>query len=235
MIALVEGAERQKTPNEIALTILLVGMTLIFLFAVVTIPSFADYSAAPIPIVFLVALLVDADPDHHRRAAVGDRHCRHGPAREGQRHRQVGPRRRGGRRRRHAAARQDRHHHLRQSHGDRVPAAAGRDGARAGGGGTAGLAGRRNAGGPLDRGARASGASRADKVPLAPISFRSPPRRASPASTSRRQQIRKGAVDAVLQWAGATRNARPDARSSSASPRPAARRFWSRATGACWA
>ena len=41
MIALVEGAERQKTPNEIALNILLAGMTIIFLFAVVTLPSFA--------------------------------------------------------------------------------------------------------------------------------------------------------------------------------------------------
>ena len=42
MIALVEGAERQKTPNEIALNILLAGMTIIFVFATVTIPSFAD-------------------------------------------------------------------------------------------------------------------------------------------------------------------------------------------------
>ena len=44
MIALVEGAERQKTPNEIALNILLAGMTIIFLFAVATIPSFAAYA-----------------------------------------------------------------------------------------------------------------------------------------------------------------------------------------------
>ncbi len=44
MIALVEGAERQKTPNEIALTILLVGLTIIFLIAVATIPSFASYA-----------------------------------------------------------------------------------------------------------------------------------------------------------------------------------------------
>ena len=44
MIALVEGAERQKTPNEIALNILLVGMTIIFVFAIATIPSFANYA-----------------------------------------------------------------------------------------------------------------------------------------------------------------------------------------------
>src|SRR5579883_450057 len=44
MISLVEGAERQKTPNEIALNILLAGMTIIFVFAVATIPSFASYA-----------------------------------------------------------------------------------------------------------------------------------------------------------------------------------------------
>ena len=44
MIALVEGAERQKTPNEIALNILLAGLTIIFVFAAATIPSFAAYA-----------------------------------------------------------------------------------------------------------------------------------------------------------------------------------------------
>ena len=63
-----------------------------------------------------------ADPDHHRRAALGHRHRRHGPAGALQRARHVGPRRRGGGRRRHAAPRQDRHHHARQPPGDRVPA-----------------------------------------------------------------------------------------------------------------
>ena len=66
------------------------------------------------------------DPDDDRRAAVGDRHRRHGPPGPAQRAGDVGPRGRGGRRRGHAAARQDRHDHLRQSAGDRVPAAAGR-------------------------------------------------------------------------------------------------------------
>ena len=47
MIALVEGASRQKTPNEIALNILLAGLTIIFLLAVVTLQPFAVYSGAP--------------------------------------------------------------------------------------------------------------------------------------------------------------------------------------------
>jgi hypothetical protein len=63
----------------------------------------------------------DADPDHHRRAALGHRHRRHGSSGALQRARHVGPRRRGRRRRRHAAARQDRHDHARQPPGDRVP------------------------------------------------------------------------------------------------------------------
>ena len=58
MISLVEGAERQKTPNEIALNILLAGLTLIFLMAVVTLQPFADYSGAAQTIVVLTALLV---------------------------------------------------------------------------------------------------------------------------------------------------------------------------------
>jgi len=58
MIALVEGASRQKTPNEIALTILLAGLTIIFLLAVVTLQPFAIYSGAPQTIFVLVSLLV---------------------------------------------------------------------------------------------------------------------------------------------------------------------------------
>lgn len=58
MIALVEGAERQKTPNEIALNILLAGLTIIFLLAVVTLQPFAIYSSAPQTIFVLVSLLV---------------------------------------------------------------------------------------------------------------------------------------------------------------------------------
>ncbi|MBK6424808.1 MAG: potassium-transporting ATPase subunit KdpB [Blastocatellia bacterium] len=58
MIALVEGAERQKTPNEIALTILLCGLTIVFLLAVVTLQPFATYSGAPQSTFVLVSLLV---------------------------------------------------------------------------------------------------------------------------------------------------------------------------------
>jgi K+-transporting ATPase ATPase B chain len=58
MIALVEGAERQKTPNEIALNILLAGLTIIFLLAVVTLQPFAVYSNAPQSVFVLVSLLV---------------------------------------------------------------------------------------------------------------------------------------------------------------------------------
>lgn len=62
MISLVEGAERQKTPNEIALNILLAGMTLIFVLATATIPSFASYAGGSIPIIVLVALFVTLIP-----------------------------------------------------------------------------------------------------------------------------------------------------------------------------
>ncbi|HEY1422098.1 MAG TPA: potassium-transporting ATPase subunit KdpB [Candidatus Acidoferrum sp.] len=58
MIRLVEGAERQKTPNEIALNILLAGLTLLFLLAVVTLQPFAIYSHAPQNVFVLIALLV---------------------------------------------------------------------------------------------------------------------------------------------------------------------------------
>ena len=58
MIALVEGAERQKTPNEIALNILLAGLTIIFLLAVVTLQPIAIYSTAPQSVFVLISLLV---------------------------------------------------------------------------------------------------------------------------------------------------------------------------------
>ncbi|HEX8389365.1 MAG TPA: potassium-transporting ATPase subunit KdpB [Sphingomonas sp.] len=62
MIALVEGAERQKTPNEVALTILLVGLTIVFLIAVGTVPSFAAYAGGAIPVAILAALLITLIP-----------------------------------------------------------------------------------------------------------------------------------------------------------------------------
>ena len=120
MIALVEGAERQKTPNEIALNILLAGLTIVFLLAVVTLQPFAIYSGAPQSVFVLVVAARVPHPDDDRRPAVGDRHRRHGPAGAAQRAGDVGTRGRGGRRRPHAAARQDRHDHARQPAGDRV-------------------------------------------------------------------------------------------------------------------
>ena len=78
MITLVEGANRQKTPNEIALTILLAVLTIVFLPVVVTLQTFGHYPGH--------GLGRRADrpaglphPDHHRRPAVGHRHRRHGP------------------------------------------------------------------------------------------------------------------------------------------------------------
>jgi K+-transporting ATPase ATPase B chain len=62
MIALVEGAERQKTPNEIALTVLLVGLTIIFLIVVATVPAFAVYSGGSIGVPLLAALLITLIP-----------------------------------------------------------------------------------------------------------------------------------------------------------------------------
>ena len=85
MIALVEGAQRQKTPNEIALSILLSGSTIIFVLAVATLVPFAMYavraaSHGAVPTISgadVPARL--SHPHHHRRAALRHRHCRHGP------------------------------------------------------------------------------------------------------------------------------------------------------------
>src|SRR5215510_30975 len=62
MIKLVEGAERQKTPNEIALNILLIGLTIIFVFATATIPSYAIYAGGAVSIIVVVALFVTLIP-----------------------------------------------------------------------------------------------------------------------------------------------------------------------------
>ena len=154
MIALVEGAERRKTPNEIALNILLAGLTITFLAAVVTLRPFAIYAGTPTSHDGADRAARRADPDHDRRAALGDRHRRHGPARAAQRARDVRPRGRGVRRRRRAPARQDRHDHARQPAGSRVRARRRRRRVGARRGRAARLARRRDAGGPLDRRAR---------------------------------------------------------------------------------
>ncbi len=62
MIAMVEGTKRQKTPSEIALTILLVGQTIVFLIVVAALGPFSIYSGAVVPITFLLALLVTLIP-----------------------------------------------------------------------------------------------------------------------------------------------------------------------------
>src|SRR5471032_922495 len=62
MIALVEGASRQKTPNELALSVLLAGLTLIFVLAVVTIPSFVTYAGGAVSVIVLIALFVTLIP-----------------------------------------------------------------------------------------------------------------------------------------------------------------------------
>ena len=132
MIALVEGAKRQKTPNEIALDILLAAMTIIFLLVCATLLPFSKYSVAAAGQgsadhgdgARRAARLPDSDDD--RRAALGHRHRGHGSHDSGERDRHVGPRGRSGRRRRCAAARQDRHDHARQSAGGRVRSRAGR-------------------------------------------------------------------------------------------------------------
>jgi hypothetical protein len=76
MIALVEGASRQKTPNEIALTILLAAFTLIFVIVCVTLKPFADYANAPITIAaFISYLFVDSN---NWRFVISDWNCRNG-------------------------------------------------------------------------------------------------------------------------------------------------------------
>ena len=131
MIALVEGSERQKTPNEIALNILLAGLTIIFLLATVSLQPFAIYADAEQSVVVLVALLVCLIPTTigGLLSAIGiagmDRLVRRNVlAMSGRAVEAAGDVQ-------HAAARQDRHHHLRRPPGGRAPARAGRGRARA--------------------------------------------------------------------------------------------------------
>ena len=171
MIALVEGASRQKTPNEIALNILLASLTIIFLLAVATLQPLAIFAKANQPGIpntsalgqngvtgiVLVSLLVCLIPTTIGALALGHRHRRHGPAGAAQRARHVGPRRRGGRRRRHAAAGQDRNHHPRQPAGERVHRRRHDQQGGAGRRGAALLAVGRDARGPQHRRARQAG------------------------------------------------------------------------------
>ena len=123
MIAMVEGAKRQRTPNEIALSILLSSFTIVFLVVCATLLPFSIYSVqaagqgAPLSITVLVALLVCLIPTTIGGLAVGHRHRGHGPDDPPQRGRDVRPGRRGCRRRRRAPAGQDRDDHARQPAG----------------------------------------------------------------------------------------------------------------------
>ncbi len=120
MISLVEGANRQKTPNEIALNILLASLTIIFLLAVYTLQPFAIYSGSAVAVTTLVALLGVSHSHDDRWTPFRYRDRRDGPARPVQRagHEWTGGR--SGGRCRYSAARQDRNHHFRQPHGMRI-------------------------------------------------------------------------------------------------------------------
>ena len=137
MIALVEGAIRQRTPNEIALSLVLAAFTLIFLIVTAALWPMAlnaetymqGYSNSPVPMQSLGTDVPDArgpvgllDSDDDRRAAGRDRHRRHGPGLAGQHSGQERQGGRSGRRRRHAATGQNRHDHDRQPQSDAVRA-----------------------------------------------------------------------------------------------------------------
>ncbi len=104
MISLVEGANRQKTPNEIALTILLAALTIVFLPVVVTLQPFGHYAGATVSVVDPRLAPGLPHPDHHRRAPLRHRHRRHGPSGAEERVGHERARGRGGGRRADAAA-----------------------------------------------------------------------------------------------------------------------------------
>ena len=87
MIALVEGASRKKTPNEIALQILLVALTIIFMIVIVTLYPIGRYSGVTLPVSTLIALAVCLIPTTIGGSALRHRHRRHGPRHPLQRHR----------------------------------------------------------------------------------------------------------------------------------------------------
>ncbi len=151
MIRLVEGAERQKTPNEIALNILLIGLTIIFVFATATIPELRrlcrqhDLGGDP------CCSIRHVDSDYYRCAPLRHWHCRHGSPCALQCACHVGPGGRGRGRRRYAPARQDRHDYARQPSGNGIQADPRRDGTGVGRCGTACIARRRDARRPLHR------------------------------------------------------------------------------------
>ena len=236
MIALVEGAERQKTPNEIALTILLAALTIIFLLAVVALQPMAGYSGrAAVPGRAHRAAGLP-DPDHHRRAAVGHRHRRHGPAGAAQRARHVRPGRRGRRRRRHPAAGQDRHDHLRQPARHRADPGARVSRGGAGRGRPAVQPGRPDPGGPqhrraVRRGARPAGGGDPRSEATAEFVAFTAQTRMCGLDRRRARPVRKGAGSAVAAWVGARRPARRRSRRPSTGSASRAGRRWSSPSG----
>ena len=212
MIALVEGAERQKTPNEIALNILLAGLTIIFLLAVVTLQPFAIYSQAGQSLTVLVALLGLPDPDDDRRAALRDRHRGHGPLGAAQRAGDERPRGRSRRRLLDAAARQDRNDHLRQPRrrrsSSRFPAST-----------SASSPTRPSSRASPTRRPRAARSSRSRRSTTALTPRELPDAELVPFTAQTRmsgvnfdgREIRKGAADSVRRWVEEQGGAIPDA------------------------
>jgi len=151
MILLVEGAQRQKTPNEIALSILLSGLTIIFLIAVATLLPFSIYAHQRQTLTVLIALLVCLIPTTigGLLSAIGN--SRHGPRHAAERPGDERTGGRSGRRRGHAATRQDRHDHAGQPSGRRDHFGGGRRCERLRPDGVHVVARRRDARGTFDR------------------------------------------------------------------------------------
>ena len=125
MIGLVEGARRQKTPNEIALTILLAALTIIFLVVIMTLKFFGLYSGLSLSVTVLVALLVCLIPTTIGGLLSRHRDCGHRPDGTEKCPGHERPGRRGGGRCGRAASRQDGDHHPGRSPGHGVPPCAG--------------------------------------------------------------------------------------------------------------
>ena len=239
MIALVEGAERRKTPNEIALSILLAGLTIVFLVVVVALRPFGEYAGTAISITNLIALLVALIPTTIGAllSAIGiagmDRLVRRnvlalsGRAVEASGDVDV------------LLLDKTGHDHARQPPGRRVRPDARRQRGRPRGGGADELAGRRDAGGPLDR--RAGQAVRHPRARLrGPCAALRALHRADADERRRRQrhppaQGRGGRDPAASSPRRAGRR-RPSSRSSSTgSGARAGPRSPSPATARCWA
>ena len=196
MIALVEGANRQKTPNEIALTLLLAAMTLTFLVVVATLPAIGAAVGVKVDPLLLIALLVCLIPTTiggllpaigiagMNRALAANVLAKSGKAVE-----VAGDV--------DAAAGQDRHHHLRRPPGQPLPSAGRHRRQPAARGGTAVLAGRPDPGRQVDRapGAR-TGCATAEPDRAEYLAF-SAQTRMSGVDLEHGRQIRKGAADAI--------------------------------------